>query len=131
MTFGQGGLNFYVDSPEAVAQAVMTRLRLLVGEWFLDITEGTDYLTQVLGYGTEATRDIEIRARILGTQGVTDIQDYTSSVNPSTRLFSVKVTINTIYGQLTAYLGSEIIPPPGMAGVLDYSIVGNVLIVVI
>ena len=35
MTWGSGDKNFYYNQPEAVAQAVMTRLRLWSGEWFL------------------------------------------------------------------------------------------------
>lgn len=97
MTFGQGSLNFLVNSPEAVVQCAMTRLRLETGEWFLDVTEGTDYRTQVLGFGTLNTRDIEIRQRILGTQGVTDIVEYSSDTSVD-RVFSVTALANTLYG---------------------------------
>ena len=41
MTFGNGIGAFYVDIPEAPAQAVMTRLRMEQGEWFLDAKAGT------------------------------------------------------------------------------------------
>ena len=97
MTFGAGSANFLVNSPDAVAQAIMTRLRLELGEWFLDVTEGTAYQTQVLGYGTAKSRDIEVRNRILGTQGVSDIAEY-SSANDSHRNFSVRGVVNTLYG---------------------------------
>lgn len=98
MTFGQGGLNFLVNEPAAVAQAVKTRLRLDEGEWFLDLTEGTPYETQVLGYGTRQTRDVAIRDRILGTPGLTDIVTYSSSVDVA-RKFTVNGTANTLYGE--------------------------------
>jgi hypothetical protein len=39
-TFGGGSNDFLVNTPETVAQAVMTRLNLLQGEWFLDTTAG-------------------------------------------------------------------------------------------
>ncbi len=35
-TFGQGSKNFLVNSPQCVAQAVVSRLRLQLGEWFID-----------------------------------------------------------------------------------------------
>ncbi len=99
MTFGLGPRNFLVNTPEAVAQAVMTRLRLLAGEWFLDSEEGTPYTTQILGRNTEATYDQAIRERILDTQGVTALASYSSSLVG--RRLSVDATIDTIYGQAT------------------------------
>lgn len=99
MTFGQGLLNFLIDSREAVAQAVLTRLLLLRGEWFVDLTEGTPYATEVLGYHTRGTRDAAIRARILGTPGVVTITAYSSTLID--RAFSVTATLDTIFGQTT------------------------------
>lgn len=54
-TFGQAQSNFYVNTPEAVAQAVKTRLLLIQGEWFLDVSEGTPYSAKILGAGKVAT----------------------------------------------------------------------------
>lgn len=98
-SFGQGAANFLVDSPDAVGQAVLTRLKLLQGEWFLDSTEGTPWSTQILGERTRATFDAAIRERILDTEGVSGIADYSSSV--ADRRLSVSATIDTIYGQTT------------------------------
>ena len=89
---------FLADTPECVAQAVMTRVRLFVGEWFLDSREGLDR-AQILGYGTQQTRDAEIKERILGTQGVTRIAEYSSRVDATTRSFTVACTIDTAFGQ--------------------------------
>lgn len=94
--YGRSGL-FLTDSPEAVAQAVKTRLLLAAGEWFLDSDEGTPYSTKILGYGTKNTRDLAIKARVLDTPGVTELVSYFSTVTPD-RLFLVTATINTKYG---------------------------------
>jgi len=51
MSFGAGVSNFLINSPEAVAQAVMTRLKLFQGEWFIDTEIGVPYNTKVLGFG--------------------------------------------------------------------------------
>lgn len=99
--FGGQQADFYKDSPEAVGQAVGTRLRLLRGEWFLDTTEGTPWNTEVLGKYTSGTYDAAIRQRILGTQGVQQITAYTSVVDTEKRQLSVKATISTIYGTTT------------------------------
>jgi len=99
--FGGQQADFYKDSPEAVGQAVLTRLRLLRGEWFLDKIEGTPWGTEVLGKYTNGTYDAAIRQRILGTQGVLQITEYSSTVDTEKRALSVTVTISTIYGPTT------------------------------
>lgn len=100
-TFGGQQADFYRDSPDAVAQAVQTRLRLDRGEWFLDVTDGTPWSAEVLGERTVATRDAAMKKRILGTPGVTQIDSFESAVDPETRRYSVTVTITTAYGQTT------------------------------
>ncbi|WP_089177157.1 hypothetical protein [Bosea sp. AS-1] len=100
-SFGNGAADFWKDQPEAVAQAVQTRLFLFEGEWFLDSREGMTWNTQVLGVRTANTRDPAIRRRVLGTQGAKALLDYSSSLNRDTRGFSVNMTIDTIYGPAT------------------------------
>lgn len=97
--FGLGDGNFYKDQPEAVAQAVKTRLRLSAGEWFLDINAITPYNSRVLGSGTISTYDIAIQQVILDTQGVTEIVSYSSGVDRDTRIAYIDCLINTQYGQ--------------------------------
>lgn len=98
-SFGNGRAEFYVDSPAAVAQAVKTRLGLAQGEWFLDLTEGTPYSTQILGTGTMTLYDQAIQERILGTPGVSRINEYASVLNRNTRQLTVTARITTIYGE--------------------------------
>lgn len=97
--FGRAGL-YLTDSPEAVRQAIITRLRLQTGEWFVDTTAGTPYKTQVLGYSTQPTRDIVMKERIVDTAGVRTLLSYSSSLN-SSRLFTVNATVDTIYGAVS------------------------------
>ena len=92
--FGRGGI-FLIDSPEAVAQVVMTRLNLWAGEWFLDLSEGTPY-NEILGYGSDTTRDLLMKDRILSSPGVEEILLYSSSVVD--RVWTVNATLSTIYG---------------------------------
>ena len=86
---------FLSNTPSAVGQAVLTRLRLWRGEWYLDVTDGTPYLQDILGFNT--AYDLEIQSIILNTPGVSGISNYSSSVN-SQRSLSVNCTINTVYG---------------------------------
>jgi hypothetical protein len=98
MTFGRSQVNFYNNTPEAVAQVISTRLGLFVGEWFLDTTAGTPWGTKILGKYTERTRNLAIQGRILGTPGVQEITAYSSAFDPDTRRFVVSCTVSTVYG---------------------------------
>ena len=106
MQFGQSQVNFLVNSPATVAQAVLTRLKLIQLEWFLDQTAGVPYSTDILGADTGSTRDLAYQTVILETQGVTGITEYASYLNPSTRAFTLAATIDTIYGTTTITTGT-------------------------
>lgn len=97
MVFGGNQAAFHRDTPDAVAQVVESRLNLWLGEWYLDLDEGTPYQTQILGKYTQLTRDPEMQARILGTPGVTELAAYGSTFDPQTRSFSVSARIITAY----------------------------------
>lgn len=96
-TFGRGGQNYLVDSPQAVGQLVETTLRLWQGEWFLDVLYGTPWLQQILGvFGAKSVVDMIVQAVILGTQPqgcVTKIVSYSSTLQG--RALAVVATIDT------------------------------------
>lgn len=96
-SFGNGSNQILVNSPDAVAQAVSTRLALHQGEWFLDSQEGMPWSTQVFGTGTRTIHDSAIQQRILGTPGVLSIDNYQSYKDASRKLV-VSCFINTLYG---------------------------------
>lgn len=98
-SFGRSQANFLANSSACVAQAVQTRLRLLEGEWFLDVTEGLPFSTEIAGKGTASTYDDAIRERILGTPNVTAISAYSSAL--SGRALAVSAAIDTAFGPAT------------------------------
>jgi hypothetical protein len=100
MVFGHGQADFYRDVPNAPAQAVGTRLRLISGEWFIDVTEGVPYQVSALGTGKRDTIEPMFRQAILRTQDVTGISAWSSSFNPDSRTYTVAATIDTIYGAI-------------------------------
>ena len=99
MQFGRNSRDFIANTPAVVAQRVKTRLGLQVGDWFLNILDGTPYRTAVFGMRTNATRDPAIRARILGTPGCTGIDTYASQQSRQTRAWTVQARITTQFGQ--------------------------------
>ncbi|CDL85422.1 hypothetical protein [Xenorhabdus szentirmaii] len=98
-SFGQGDNTFLIDSPEAVAQAVKTRLNLWSGDWFLDTAEGTPYREAVLEKNYASA--MLLRERILDTKGVTEIVSLDASRDPDSRKIIITATINTRYGKAT------------------------------
>lgn len=100
-SFGNQQSDFYINTREAVAQAVKTRLALFSGEWFLDTSEGTPWRSEVLGKFTQDAYDIVLKERIVGTAGVQSLDAYTSSLDRNTRKLSVQASITTIYGPTT------------------------------
>ena len=100
-SFGHGLADFYIDVPDAPAQACLTKLRLWLGEWFLNLSAGVPYETRVLGKYTGQTRDIAIQSVILGTEGVNGLLNYSSAFDSNTRAWSVNALADTIYGPAT------------------------------
>lgn len=100
-TFGQGDNTWLINSPEAVAQAVKTRLELWRGQWFLDISEGTPWRQSVLGKQPPETYNLVIRQRILETLGVNSITAFTTTTHGDTRRVTFNATIDTFYGTTT------------------------------
>jgi hypothetical protein len=97
-TFGNGQQDFWRDVPEAVGQACKTRLLLWLGEWFLDIQDGTPYMQGILGKHSLEQANVTIQDRALGTQGLTDVTNFQSVVDPDTRGLDAQFDIDTIYG---------------------------------
>lgn len=95
--FGLGTANFYVNSPQAVAQAIKTRLLLFLGEYFLDTTLGMAWDTEVFGFNTASLYDDLIKDMISGTEGFDSFVSYSSSLDTVTRVLTVDAVVNTIY----------------------------------
>lgn len=92
---------FLSDAPVCVAQAILTRLKLWVGEFFVDVTDGTPYETEILGPRGGTNPDAAIQQRILGTPHVLSITSYESSFDSLTRALTVNATVLTDYGPVT------------------------------
>lgn len=102
-----------LEETEAVAQAVKTRILLLLGEWWENPKDGTPLFEEVLGqrYRTDETPDqvdLVFSERINGTQGVADITNFESRIDPETRVYTASITVKTIYDtEFSVSLSSE------------------------
>jgi hypothetical protein len=91
------GVPFLYNSPQCVGQAISTRLKLWMEEWFLDNTAGTPWRQSILGKSTNP--NAYIKQQILSTQGVTAIITFSTSFVAATRTLTVSGAAATLYGQ--------------------------------
>lgn len=102
------GESGFISGSEAVSQAIVTSLKLLLGEWWEDVDNGLPLWQSILGQpGSEVNKasvDNIIRSRILetnlnGTALVASIDNYTSSYDNITRSYKFEARVTTIYSE--------------------------------
>jgi hypothetical protein len=98
MQFGNGLANFAVDS-EATAQNVRTRLQLLLGEWFLDITAGVPYLQSITPKPVDlALCESIFKQTCIDTDGVDQLVSFRMNYDSTARSLSVFASLTTVWG---------------------------------
>ena len=88
----------YISDIDAVRQACVTRLRLLIYEWWEDTQDGVPYWQQII-----ASRNIEealriIRKRIEGTDNVIAVLDLEHTWDNSARSLYIRAAVQSTYG---------------------------------
>jgi len=88
----------------AVEQAILTRLRLLQGEWWADLADGLPLWQSILAQAAspQALNQMEllISVRITGTPFVSNLANISVTFNKATRQFSFSAVANTQFGQV-------------------------------
>ena len=102
------GSNKFLTANEAAAQAILTRLRLLLGEWWENIEDGLPLFEKILGAkGSDIdTVDVIIAGRIRETQNVKGLISYKSEFNPHTRVYSAHARADTVFGEVGVYISN-------------------------
>lgn len=89
----------FIGGREEIAQTVLTRYRLFLGEYFRDVTDGTPWYQQILGKFTSlANAEAALRGRASRTGGVIRLTSFSADFDINTRKYSVSVGILTQYG---------------------------------
>ena len=90
----------FATGREEIAQTVQTRLRLFLGEYFRDVTDGTPWWESILGKeGTLSSKEAIIKSRIIRTEGVEQLIEFSTDFDINTRAYSVSAGILTPYGE--------------------------------
>lgn len=98
---GSGNQTF-VSGVDAVRQAIYTRLKLLLEEWWEDAADGLPLFQSILGVRVNNMQamDAIFRDRIRDTTDVTDVFDFTSSFDAATRIYRFQCQVDTVYGEI-------------------------------
>lgn len=104
----------FIDGRKEIAQTCVTRLKLFLGEYFRDITDGTPWFQQILGkFESLNTVESLLRNRIARTPGVVRLLSFNLDYDLSSRTLSVSSYVLTQFGELeVAYNGT--IDPTGL-----------------
>lgn len=106
MVFGSGKYSYLMEA-NAVAQAILTTIKLLKAEWWEDVESGTPLFEQMLSQHLSAeginALDIIIKERLLKVDGVISIKTYKSEVDRSNRSYTATLTVETAYGDIANF----------------------------
>ena len=100
--WGGGQSNFLADV-DAVAQAIQTRILLLYGEWFEDLSIGTPLFQSMLGSPGNNVQAVSllIQQRILGAPYVNSVSNVQTGYDPASRTGAFFALAQTKFGTVT------------------------------
>lgn len=83
----------FVRGKEATQQGVIRRLRLFLGEYFLNAAEGTDWFGSVLGKAPQDMAEAEIKRRIVTTPGVVGLTAFSFDFEQQERRITIQASV--------------------------------------
>ena len=92
-----------IDNSLQIAQNLLIRLRFILAEWYLDITQGVPYYED---FFIKAPNEIRIESvlkeEIMNTRGIAEILDFESDFDATNRVYAVKFRARTFSGEIIA-----------------------------
>lgn len=83
----------FAKGKEATQQGVIRRLRLFLGEYFLDATDGTPWFEGVLGKTRQDFAEATLKRRIITAPGVIGISSFSLTLEPAERRITVQASV--------------------------------------
>lgn len=98
----------FITGRAEIAQTIKTRIRLYLGEYFRDITDGTPWFQSILGKGTSlANKEATLRQRIVQTDGVLRLTKFETTFDIDSRKYSITVNVLTNDGAIELGLTND------------------------
>lgn len=99
----QGGTTIRLceTQEELIRQQLFINLSVFSTEWFADVTYGVTYFESIFGKNNKESADAIFKATIRNTEGVTAITKFLSSIDSTTRKYSLTFSVLTDTGEIT------------------------------
>lgn len=97
----------FVAGKEATRQAIIRRLRLFAGEYFLSVAEGTPWFQGILGKTQQDMAEAALKRRIVSTPGVIGLTAFSLQMEPTERTIKVEATVIDINNEAVSVLLDE------------------------
>lgn len=102
ITFINGDCPVTSSVSESLQQRLKIRLTTMLGEWFLDTSVGIDYFGSVLTkVKSKSTVDLIFQSEIVKDDYVDSIETFESTLDSSTRKYSLTFSVKATDGSLT------------------------------
>jgi len=90
-----------IDELDRIRQQLQIKLRLFLGEWYLDINQGIPYFQDVLEKNPDPVKLQSIfKAAIIGVPDVNRLLDFKLEIDGSTRELNLTFKVDTTYGPI-------------------------------
>jgi len=110
IVWGGGAISVVTDPLAALAQLLVSRLSMVLGEWFLDPDDGLDLYNSILGKSRgEGVIRQALRTRILGTPGVKALQSLSLELDGQTRALAIRIVVQATPTAASVVTGSTTI----------------------
>lgn len=103
-----GDITFTLNKAELARQWLQTRLKTLKGEWFLDITQGIDWLTLLSKRNSYLEVDTAIKKVILLSPYIVKLLSYSTELDRENQKYSVTFSAQVEDGEVITFNGLEI-----------------------
>lgn len=101
----------FVTGTDFTSQSVRCRLRMFLGESFIDVTKGTPWFQSILGKAPQGIAEVNIKRRIFTAPGVDSLRRFSFVSDLGRRTLSVSATVVGESGQVSEVnIGDEVLP---------------------
>ena len=103
-----GDIVLATTKKDLARQWVQVRLKTLLGSWFLDTTQGIDWIDLLSRRNTRAEIDSIVKKTIIETQYISEITSFSGEINNFTRKYAISFTVTVEDGEILTIDNLEI-----------------------